>query len=319
MVCPTFAGIARPTSTRGFFIQKSDDRDGRQVMRVGRFAKRRKSRKRRGPITLKSRREIELMRDAGRLVADAHELVHSLVAPGVTTRQIDAAVARLFSKHGAEPLFFGVPCPTKNKKKKRVGPPFPAVTCMSVNEAVVHGIPDDRPLEEGDILSVDTGARLRGWCGDSAWTYAVGKVSPARQALLDSGKEILELAVIEFGRQTRWSQVGYLMEDFADRRNYGVVRDFVGHAIGREMHEDPQVPNFVPEDDDDDFLLQPGLVLAIEPMLNGGGDDVRVLKDGWTVVTCDGRPSVHFEHTVALTADGPEVLTAGAHNTLTLG
>ncbi|HEX6985473.1 MAG TPA: M24 family metallopeptidase, partial [Planctomycetaceae bacterium] len=165
---------------------------------------------------------------------------------------------------------------------------------------------------EGDIVSVDTGVRYRGWCGDAAWTYPVGKVDASRQALLEAGEAVLKLAIAEFGRRRYWSEVAAEMEAFAFERGYGVVRDFVGHAIGREMHEDPQVPNFVGDDmDEQDFPLSPGLVLAIEPMLNGGDDEVRVLPDGWTVVTEDGEPSVHFEHTVALTADGPVVLTAG--------
>ncbi len=266
----------------------------------------RKKRRRNGPITLKSRREIERMRDACGLVAEAHRLVRAMIRPGVTTGELDAAVAKLFAAHDAEPLFLGVPCPTEG------GPPFPAVTCISVNEEVVHGIPGRRKLEEGDIVSVDTGVRDRGWCGDSAWTYPVGRVSDEMRAILGSGQEVLRLAITEFGRKATWFEVAAEMEAFALERGYGVVRDFVGHAIGREMHEDPQVPNFVGDDADEaDFPLRPGLVLAIEPMLNGGSDEVALLPDGWTVVTADGEPSVHFEHTVALTAEGPAILTAG--------
>lgn len=266
----------------------------------------RKRRRPSGPISLKSRREIERMRDACGLVAEAHRLVRSLIRPGVTTGELDAAVAALYARHEAEPLFLGVPCPAEG------GPPFPAVTCISVNDEVVHGIPGKRKLDEGDIVSVDTGVRYRGWCGDAAWTYPVGKVTAERQSLLEAGEAVLKLAITEFGRKRFWSEVAGEMEAFALERGYGVVRDFVGHAIGREMHEDPQVPNFVGDDmDEQDFPLQPGMVLAIEPMLNGGVDDVRVLSDGWTVVTEDGEPSVHFEHTVALTVDGPVVLTAG--------
>lgn len=246
------------------------------------------------------------MRSACDLVVEAHRLVRSMIRPGITTGEIDAAVAELYRKHHAEPLFLGVPCPVEG------GPPFPAVTCISVNEEVVHGIPSERRLLEGDIVSVDTGARLNGWCGDSAWTYPVGEVDSDRRAILDAGEAVLMLAIAEFGRRSRWSEVAGEMESFAISRGYGVVRDFVGHAIGREMHEDPQVPNFVGDDmAEQDFALQPGLVLAIEPMLNGGVDEVQVLPDGWTVVTEDGEPSVHFEHTVALTADGPVILTAG--------
>lgn len=246
------------------------------------------------------------MRDACGLVVEAHRLVRSMIRPGIETGELDAAVAELFASYDAEPLFRGVPCPTEG------GPPFPAVTCISVNEEVVHGIPGRRKLVEGDIVSVDTGVRYRGWCGDAAWTHPVGTVSADKQALLDAGEAVLMLAIAEFGRRQYWSEVAAEMEEFADRRGFGVVRDFVGHAIGREMHEDPQVPNFVGEDmDEQDFPLPPGLVLAIEPMLNGGTGEVNVLSDGWTVVTADGLPSVHFEHTVAMTSEGPIVLTAG--------
>jgi methionyl aminopeptidase len=246
------------------------------------------------------------MRDASGLVVEAHRLVRSMIRPGITTGELDNAVAELYRRYAAEPLFLGVPCPTEG------GPPFPAVTCISVNDEVVHGIPGRRKLVEGDIVSVDTGVRYHGWCGDSAWTYPVGGVDPRKQALLAAGEAVLQLAITEFGCRQFWSEVAEEMESFALARGYGVVRDFVGHAIGREMHEDPQVPNFVGEDiDEQDFPLTPGLVLAIEPMLNGGTDDVRVQPDGWTVVTADGEPSVHFEHTVALTAEGPVILTAG--------
>jgi methionyl aminopeptidase len=280
----------------------------RKVLRVGkpRGKQQRKRRRPRGPITLKSRREIELMRAACGLVVEAHRTVRRLIEPGITTGELDSAVAALYRQHDAEPLFLGVPCPAEG------GPPFPAVTCISVNEEVVHGIPGRRKLVEGDIVSVDTGARLHGWCGDAAWTYPVGEVSPDRKAILEAGEAVLMLAIKEFGRRSRWSEVAHEMEAFAVLNGYGVVRDFVGHAIGREMHEDPQVPNFVGDDmAEQDFALQPGLVLAIEPMLNGGVDEVEVLGDGWTVVTEDGEPSVHFEHTVALTAEGPVILTAG--------
>ena len=211
----------------------------------------------------------------------------------------------LFQKADAEPLFLGVPCPVRGKR------PFPAVTCISVNEEVVHGIPGKRKLVEGDIVSVDTGVRFQGWCGDSAWTYPVGAVSESNQQLLAAGEAVLMLAIREFARRETWMQVAAQMETYAVSMKLGVVREFVGHAIGREMHEDPQVPNFASDSlGDGDFPLRPGLVLAIEPMLNAGTEEVGVLADGWTVVTADGKPSVHFEHTVALTASGSVVLTA---------
>lgn len=252
-------------------------------------------------IVLKSRREIALMREAGRLVARALDEAARMVQPGVTTREIDASIEALFAKAGAEPLFKGVP--------GRV--PFPAVSCISVNEEVVHGIPGDRVLQPGDLVSIDTGCRLAGWCADSAWTYPVGDVDEVARRLMQIGQSVLELAIAECGRQKRWSEVAAVMAKTVREAGFSVVEDFVGHGIGREMHEDPQVPNYVSRSlTKADFKLEPGLVLAIEPMVNAGGKAARISnQDHWTVATVDGKPSVHFEHTVALTNDGPVVLT----------
>ena len=252
-------------------------------------------------IVLKSRREIALMREAGRLVALALAEAAKLVQPGVTTREIDASIEATFEKAGAQPLFKGVPGKV----------PFPAVSCISVNEEVVHGIPGDRVLQPGDLVSIDTGCRLAGWCADSAWTYPVGPVDERRQRLLEIGRGVLELAIAECGRKQRWSEVATLMAQEVRRAGFSVVEDFVGHGIGREMHEDPQVPNYVSASlAKTDVTLEPGLVLAIEPMVNAGGKSTKTSRrDHWTVVTRDGEPSVHFEHTVAMTAEGPVVLT----------
>ncbi|WP_145195756.1 type I methionyl aminopeptidase [Thalassoglobus polymorphus] len=251
-------------------------------------------------ITLKSKRELVLMKEAGQLVAQAHRIVRSMIEPGVTTGEIDAQVEAFFEKHNAEPLFKGYPGDV----------PFPAVTCMSVNEQIVHGIPGDYELKSGDILSVDTGCRVNGWCGDSAWTYAVGDVSPETQRLLDVGEEILNVAIEQAGKQKKWSTVAKKMMKIAKANRYSLVEKFVGHGIGRDMHEPPQVPNYTKKElEYEDFELKPGLVLAIEPMLNQGTPDIRVLADKWTAVTKDGKLSVHFEHTVALTEDGPVRLT----------
>jgi len=253
-------------------------------------------------ITLKSPREIALMRAAGRVVADAHHLAAGMIRPGVTTGEIDSAIERLFAEKNAVPLFKGVPGEV----------PFPAVTCISINDEVVHGIPGDRALREGDLVSVDTGCRLDGWCGDAAWTYAVGPVDSHDQQLLDVGQDVLQLAIDQIGRKRYWSEVAALMEQLAEAAGFGVVQEMVGHGIGREMHEDPQVPNFVSDElRKDDIRLEPGLVLAIEPMLTAGSREIGILPDHWTIATVDGRKSVHFEQTVALTPDGPEVLTAG--------
>jgi methionyl aminopeptidase len=241
------------------------------------------------------------MREAGRLVAQALAEAARMAQPGVTTREIDASIEALFAKAGAEPVFKGVPGKV----------PFPAVSCISVNEQVVHGIPGQRVLEPGDLVSIDTGCRLAGWCADSAWTYPVGPVDEAAQRLLDVGQSVLELAIAECGRKQRWSEVAAPMARTVREAGFSVVEDFVGHGIGREMHEDPQVPNYVSRSlTKADFKLEPGLVLAIEPMVNAGGKATRTSKeDHWTVVTRDGKPSVHFEHTVALTAEGPVLLT----------
>jgi methionyl aminopeptidase len=255
-------------------------------------------------IKLKSPREIGLMRDAGRVVAEALAKVRQLTAPGVTTAELDAAVADVFRAHGAIPLFQGVPSTVKGK------PPFPAVICASVNEQVVHGIPSRRALREGDILSIDTGCRLNGWCGDSAVTLPIGQVRPEVQRLLDVTQDTLDLAIRAMGRCRYWSEVAALMEQYVKSQGMYVVEKFVGHGIGQDMHEDPQVPNFVSRAlRKNDIRLEPGLVLAVEPMVALGTKDVRTLSDGWTVETKDRRPSAHFEHTVAMTPEGPRVLT----------
>ncbi len=244
---------------------------------------------------------MRLMRAAGIVVAQAHQAAAQLIQPGVTTREIDAAVSVVFQKHGAEPLFLGFPGKV----------PFPAVTCTSVNEQIVHGIPDDRVLKPGDIISVDTGCRLAGWCADSAWTYAVGEVDPSQLRLMSVGQELLRVAITGLAECRMWSEVARRMERIAHAAGYSLVEQFVGHAIGREMHEPPQVPNFHDKAASEDFEICAGLVLAIEPMLNAGSAGVRILDDHWTAVTEDGRPSVHFEHTIAVTADGPRLITAG--------
>jgi methionyl aminopeptidase len=251
-------------------------------------------------IELKRPQEIAAMRDAGRLVARAHQIVRAMIGPGVTTGELDAAVEELFETEGAVSLFKGYP--------GRV--PFPAVCCISVNEQIVHGIPGDRKLEPGDLVKVDTGCRLNGWCGDSAWSYAVGEIDAVKTKLMRVGEENLLLAIEALKTATRWSQVAEQMQKAVRGAGFSVVEQFVGHGIGRKMHEDPQVPNYVsPQLMKHDFRIEPGLVLAIEPMVNAGTKDVRILRDHWTVETKDKKPSVHFEHTVAITDAGPVVLT----------
>jgi methionyl aminopeptidase len=243
------------------------------------------------------------MRKAGLLVWQAHQLATPMVKPGVTTGEIDAAIETFFVKQGAIPLFKGVPGKV----------PFPAVTCISVNDEVVHGIPGKRVLREGDIVSIDTGCKFEGWCGDAAITHPVGKVTPDVQRLLDVTRGVLMLAIELVGKKSKWSEVAAEMGKYVRDAGFAVVESFVGHGIGREMHEDPQVPNFVSPQlrRNGDFALEPGLVIAVEPMVNMGTKHVRSLPDHWTQATQDGKPSAHFEHTIAIGDDGAIVLTAG--------
>lgn len=254
-------------------------------------------------LHLRSPREIALMRKAGLLVWEAHQLVRPLIRPGVRTAEIDAAIEEHFVKHNAVPLFKGVPGKI----------PFPAVTCISVNDEVVHGIPGPRELKSGDVVSIDTGCKLDGWCGDAAVTHPVGEVEPERLRLLDVTHGVLKLAIDLIGKKNYWSEVAREMETYVKEAGFSVVENFVGHGIGRDMHEDPQVPNFCSAQlrRNGDFRLEPGLVIAVEPMVNMGTKRVRPMPDHWTQATYDGKPSAHFEHTIAVTAQGPEVLTAG--------
>jgi len=252
-------------------------------------------------VNLRSPREIALMRRAGLVVWGAHEIAAAMVRPGVSTGEIDAAVESFFVQRGAVPLFKGVPGKV----------PFPAVCCISVNDEVVHGIPGPRILVEGDIVSIDTGCSLAGWCGDSARTHPVGTVSSGVRGLLDCTSGVLELAIELMGKRNRWSDVAAEMATYVRDRGFSVVENFVGHGIGKKMHEDPQVPNFCSPSlrKNYDFELETGLVIAVEPMVNMGSKKVRALADHWTQSTVDGQPSAHFEHTIAITSQGPEVLT----------
>ena len=245
------------------------------------------------------------MRRAGLVVWGAHQLAKTLVRPGITTQAIDEKIDAFYREREATPLFRGVPHPSPGK------PAFPAVCCMSVNDEVVHGIPSSHVLNEGDIVSIDTGARVGGWCGDSAVTYPVGSVADDVQKLLDCTSGVLQLAIELMGKRSRWSDVATEMAAYVRDQGFSVVENFVGHGIGRNMHEDPQVPNFSTPQyrRNHDFSLEPGLVIAVEPMVNMGSKKVRGLADYWTQSTVDGKPSAHFEHTIAITESGPVVLT----------
>ena len=245
------------------------------------------------------------MRKAGAVVGGVLSKLQEFAKPGVSTAQLDQLAVGMTAEAGAEALFKGVRSPQARR-------PFPGAICASVNDEVVHGIPSKGTiLEEGDILSVDFGVRLNGYCGDSALTVPVGRISPEKQQLVDTTRGTLDVAIAEARPGVKWSQVAAKMQRYAEAAGFSVVREFVGHGIGTEMHADPKVPNFVSEDLlADDILLAEGMVLAVEPMVNAGGYRVRVLPNGWTVVTRDGACSAHFEHTIAIVAGGCEVLTS---------
>jgi methionyl aminopeptidase len=257
-------------------------------------------------LRLKSPRDIALMRASGLLTWQAHQVAAALVRPGVTTAEIDAAVEAFYLSHGATPLFKGVPGVV----------PFPATACISVNAAVVHGIPSGYRLREGDIVSIDLGCRLDGWCSDAATTYGVGTISPRNQQLLHTTEEALRCALKAMRTATRWSQVARQIEAFVRDNGFCVVKStygLSGHGIGRELWEDPSVPNSVSAtfERQEDFPLKPGLVIAVEPMVTQTSSAVHQLADHWTIVSNDGLPSAHFEHTIAITHEGPQVLTCG--------
>jgi methionyl aminopeptidase len=238
------------------------------------------------------------MRRAGRMVGECHLLLREAVKPGVTTAQLDRLVHDYITRQGGVPSFLGYPGPT----------PYPAATCISVNDEIVHGIPGKRALREGDIVSVDIGVIWKGYHGDSAWTYPVGRISKAAQDLLDVTEQSLYHA-LEFARAgARLGDISHAIQSYAEARGFGVVRKYISHGIGRSLHEDPQILNYGPAGKG--MLLRPGMTFAIEPMITAGGYATRELADGWTVVTADGSMAAHFEHTIAITEQGgPEILT----------
>lgn len=255
-------------------------------------------------ITLRSRREIELMRKAGAVVAGVLLKLKEIAEPGITTAWLDRVALQMAAEAGAEALFKGVRSPVARM-------PFPGAICASINDEVVHGIPsEDIKLKNGDILSIDFGVRLNGYCADAAITIAIGEISEDRRKLMDTTKRVLDIAIKKSSPAVRWSQVAKEMQRCAESAGFSVVKDFVGHGIGRQMHEEPRVPNFVSNELlANDIVLAEGMVLAVEPMINAGSSAVRTLKNGWTVVTRDGKSSAHFEHTIVILENGCEVLT----------
>jgi len=248
-------------------------------------------------ISYKSPREVSLMREAGRIVAEVHTWAAGAVRAGMTTEDLDRGARRIIEGRGATCTFLGYHG-------------FPKTICTSVNEEVVHGIPGLRRLEEGDIIGVDVGATWKNYVGDAAITIPVGRISEERRRLVDTARECLDAAIRVMGPGVRVSAVSAAVQALAEARGYSVVREYAGHGIGTRLHEDPQVPNYVDATTRmHDVVLRPGMVICVEPMLNLGGAEVDLLDDGWTVVTRDRRASAHFEHTIAVTEDGVEVLS----------
>jgi methionyl aminopeptidase len=245
-------------------------------------------------IICKTPREIEIMRMAGRIVALTHQELKKHIAPGITTKQLDTIAEDFIRKHDAIPSFKGYNG-------------FRGSICASVNNELVHGIPGDRVLKDGDIISIDIGAKYNGYHGDSAWTYAVGEIDEETARLLDVTEESLYQGLKEAKPGERLSNISHAIQKHVEANGFSVVREYVGHGVGQDLHEDPDIPHFGPPNKGP--RLKPGMVLAIEPMVNAGTRYVKSLSDNWTVVTVDGKMCAHFEHTIAITDTGYEILT----------
>lgn len=245
-------------------------------------------------IVLKTSAELTKMRKAGAITAQALQLGGASVKPGITTGEIDRIIKSYILSQNAKPSFLGYNG-------------FPGSACISVNDEVIHGIPGKRVIHEGDLVSIDVGALFDGYHGDSAFTFTAGETSVENRALMDTTQQALRAAIELVRPGNRIGDISHAVQTITEAQGYGVVREYVGHGIGKNLHEAPEVPNYGRPGHGD--RLMPGMVIAIEPMINMGTPGVRVLEDDWTVVTRDGKPSVHFEHTVAVTADGPVILT----------
>ncbi len=249
-------------------------------------------------MTLKSPREIDIIRKGGKITAGILTRLAQTARPGMTMRELDALTERWIAESGALPTFKGYRG-------------YPAHLCASINEEVVHGIPGERALKEGDILSLDLATTYQGYVSDSALSIGIGAISPEAERLIRVTQECLMLAIAQMQVGKRLGDIGHAVQSHAERHGYGVVRDLVGHGIGKEMHEEPQVPNYGTAGAG--MALRAGLVLAVEPMINEGTEEVAMLDDGWTIVTADGKLSAHFEHTIAVTPNGPKILTLRPH------
>lgn len=245
-------------------------------------------------IICKTPREIEIMREAGRIVALTHQELKKHIAPGITTKELDTLAENFIRKMGAIPSFKGYNG-------------FPGSICASVNNELVHGIPGNRVLKEGDIISIDIGAKYNGYHGDSAWTFPVGKIDSETARLLDVTEESLYRGLNEAKPGVRLSNISHAIQSYVESNGFSIVREYVGHGMGQNLHEDPQIPHYGPPNRGP--KLKPGMVLCVEPMVNAGTRYVKTLADNWTVVTVDGKMCAHFEHTIAITETGYEILT----------
>jgi len=251
-------------------------------------------------IFLKTEEEIELLRASNLLVGKTLAEVAKLIKPGVTTRELDKVAEEFIRDNGAIPTFKGFP--------NQFGDPFPSSLCTSVNEQVVHGIPDDRPLNDGDIVSIDCGTFMNGFCGDSAYTFCVGEVDHEVRRLLKVTKDSLYIGIQNAVVGKRLGDIGYAIQQHCESNSFGVVREFVGHGIGKDMHEDPQVPNYGKRGYG--TLLKKGLCIAIGPMITLGSREIVMERDGWTVRTKDMKAAAHFEHTIAIGPNGADILSS---------
>jgi methionyl aminopeptidase len=254
-------------------------------------------------MTFKTMDQIKKMREAGLLLWNTHLIASRYVSPGITTKEIDLEIENFIIKNKAIPMFKGVPGKA----------PYPAASCISVNEQVVHGIPSNRKLIEGDIVSIDIGVKLQGWCADSAITYPVGTIGEKNAQLLMVTENALRESITLLKTQYKWSRIVKTTSERILKAGFSIVEQFGGHAIGKEMWELPPIPNYYSEKHPEIFI-KPGLVMAIEPMVNTGTKEIETLQDHWTIITKDKLPSAHFEHTVAITENGPVVLTCGPNN-----
>jgi methionyl aminopeptidase len=248
------------------------------------------------PIIVKSRDEIAIMREAGKIVGETLQLLAEKLRPGLIEKELDELVRKEFKKRNVIPTFLGY-----------AQPPYPATVCVSVNDEIVHGIPGKREIMDGDIVSLDLGCTHRGFVADSAITVGVGNVSPVAQQLIEATKEAMWCGIRAARAGSRVGEIGQAIQTYAEGQGFSVVREYVGHGVGRAMHEDPQIPNFGPPEKGP--VLRPGMVIAIEPMVNVGDWRTKRDADGWTVRTLDGSLSAHFEHSLAITDGEPEVLT----------